>query len=371
MSPLPMEEVAAEAVRRGAYDCLTKPPRPPEVVLTLRRAREHARLRRTNQVLQRDVTRALGDHPIVAASKPMIELLEMLERAATFDSTVLITGDRGTGKEGIARTIHAQSTRRQAPFVAVNCGATPASDLERDLFGHDGEGCERSQARRGLFAAANGGTLFLDEVGDLAPSIHLELLRALREEMIRPLGGESKPQRFDVRVIAASTRDLETGEPQTRLDPDLLDCLSTIRIHVPPLSERREDIPLLVDHFLRHFRSALGKPVRRIADDALAKLVGHAWPGNVRELQNVIERAIIVADDDRITLHALPARLTSADAHPGATDLSLRRARRLAEAEAIRRALRVTGGNRTHAAKHLEISHRALLYKLKEYGIRD
>jgi two-component system response regulator AtoC len=373
MSAYGTQELAIEAMKRGAYDYLAKPFQPSEVLLALRKARERERLRRANQLLQRDVQRAVGERPIVAASKPMIELLELLERTAEFKTTVLLTGESGTGKEVLARAIHAQSPRRAESFVAVNCGAIPEALLESELFGHaKGAFTGASRARRGLFVEANTGTLFLDEIAEIPPALQVKLLRVLQEEEVRPVG-EEKPRRVDVRVIAATARDLESEVEAGRFREDLFYRLNVVRIQVPALRERREDIPLLVDHFLAHFRDSLGKPVQTITDEALARLTAYAWPGNVRELENVIERALILADADRIGLREIPENIVrgaeSGDAE--GSDYSLRRARRAAEADAIRRALQATRGNRTHAARLLAISHRALLYKIKEYGLRD
>jgi two-component system response regulator AtoC len=366
-------DLAVEALRRGAYDYLAKPFQPSEVVLTIRKARERERLRIANQLLRRDLQRAVGDRPIVAASQAMIEVLEVVERAAEFKATVLLTGESGTGKEVLARAIHAQSGRRAEAFVALNCGAIPETLLESELFGHaKGAFTGADRARRGLVVEADGGTLFLDEIGELPPGLQVKLLRVLQEEEVRPLG-DSKSLRVDARVIAATSRDLENDVGQGRFRQDLFYRLNVVRIRVPALRERREDIPVLVDHFLERFRQALAKPARGIADDALDRLVAYAWPGNVRELENVIERAMILAEGDRITLRDLPPNVVSPErpaGGPGAGDLSLRRARKALEAELIERALRATGGNRTHAARLLEISHRALLYKIKEYGLR-
>jgi len=373
MSAYGSAELAIEAMRRGAYDYLAKPFQPGEALLALRKARERERLRRANQLLRREMERTLGERPIVAASPAMIEVLELLERAAEFKTTVLLTGESGTGKEVLARAIHAQSGRRDEAFVGVNCGAIPENLLESELFGHArGAFTGADRARRGLFVEADGGTLFLDEIGELPPALQVKLLRALQEEEVRPVG-ESKPRRVDVRVLAATARDLEADVAEGRFRQDLFYRLNVVRVRVPPLRERREDIPLLVDHFLAHFRDTLGRPVRGMSDEALDTLVAYPWPGNVRELENVIERAMILASGDRITLRELPANVvsdaaTSAPA-PGAADFTLRRARRAAEVEAIRRALAATDGNRTHAARLLEISHRALLYKIKEYGL--
>ena len=274
----------------------------------------------------------------------------------------------------LARAIHAQSPRRSESFVAVNCGAIPETLLESELFGHArGAFTGADRARRGLFLEADGGTLFLDEVGELPFSLQVKLLRVLQEEEVRPLG-ESKSRPVDVRVIAATARQLEAEVAAGRFREDLFYRLNVLRVEVPPLRERREDIPLLVDHFLALFRDALAKPVRGIHDDALQRLCVYRWPGNVRELENVIERAMILARGDQLSLRELPAnvvQLETGDADAEAGDLSLRKARRAAESEMIRRALRETGGNRTHAAKLLGISHRALLYKVKEYALRE
>ena len=373
MSAYGTEELAVEAMRRGAYDYLAKPFNPSEIVLTLRKAYEREKLRKANQLLQRDVQRALGDRPIIAASKAMIELLEMLERTAAYKTTVLLTGESGTGKEVLARAIHAQSPRRQESFVAVNCGAIPDNLLESELFGHaKGAFTGAGRARRGLFVEADGGSIFLDEIGELPHALQVKLLRVLQEEEVRPVG-ETKSQKVDVRVIAATSRDLEQDVAEGTFREDLYYRLNVMHLSVPPLRERREDIPLLTDHFLAHFRTVLGKPIRTITDDALERLTSYSWPGNVRELENVIERAVILADTDRLTQQDLPEGIVSAVAADGsdAASFSLRRARRTVEAETIRRALKATGGNRTHAAKLLEISHRALLYKIKEFGLRD
>jgi two-component system response regulator AtoC len=374
MSAYGNADLAIEAMQRGAYDYLAKPFQPADVLLTLRKARERERLRRTNQLLRRDVQRVVGERPIVAASPAMIELLEVMERAAAFKATVLLTGESGTGKEVLARAIHAQSPRRNEAFVGVNCGAIPETLLESELFGHArGAFTGADRARRGLFAEADGGTLFLDEIGELPTPLQVKLLRVLQEEEVRPLG-ESKARPVNVRVIAATARDLDAEVEAGRFRDDLFYRLNVVRLAVPPLRERPKDIPLLVDHFFAHFRDTLGKPLQSVSDDALERLVAYPWPGNIRELENVVERAVILASGDRITLRELPENVVRVDeqARAGASsDLGLKRARRSFEAEMIRRALRAAGGNRTRAARLLEISHRALLYKLKEYGIRD
>jgi two-component system response regulator AtoC len=373
MSAFGTEELAIQALSRGAYDYVAKPFQPAELLLTLRKAEERERLRRANDLLRRDMARSLGERSIVAASDGMIEALEMVERAAEFKATVLITGESGTGKEVLARAIHAQSDRRNEPFVGVNCGAIPDALLESELFGHArGAFTGADRAQRGLFVEADGGTVFLDEIGELPPNLQVKLLRVLQEEEIRPLG-ESKSRRIDARVIAATARDLEREVAEGGFRDDLYYRLNVLRIHVPPLRERRKDIPLLADHFLAHFGAALGKPLSGISDEALERLVAFPWPGNVRELENVIERAVIMARGDRITPSELPGNVLAPALAPGqaaAGDLSLRRARKALEADLVRRALEASDGNRTHAARLLGISHRSLLYKLKEFGIR-
>jgi two-component system response regulator AtoC len=379
MSAHGTQDLAIEAIQRGAYDYLAKPFQPAEIRLTLRKAHEREELRRKNSLLERDISRTLGDRAIVAASDGMIALLELLERTAAYKSTVLVTGESGSGKEVIARAIHSQSPRRDEPFVAVNCGAIPENLLESELFGHaKGAFTGANRAHRGLFAEANKGSLFLDEIGEMPVGLQVKLLRAIQEEEIRPVG-ENKSQTIDVRVIAATSRDLEVEIAEGRFREDLFYRLNVVRLEVPPLRERRQDIPLLVDHFLSRFRNNLGKNVRGVSDTVLALLVGYSWPGNVRELENMIERAMILTDGDTIEKSALPPAVLAGPSagapQPGQAeedeDLSLKRARQLFEAQLIRRALGRTGGNRTHAAKLLEISHRALLYKLKDYGIRD
>ncbi len=374
MSAYGSEDLAIEAMKLGAYDYVAKPFQPSEVLLTLRKAMERERLRRANEHLQRDVERAIGERPIVAASAAMIDLLELVERTAAFKTTALLTGESGTGKEVLARAIHSQSPRRAEPFIAVNCGAIPEPLLESELFGHaKGAFTGANRARRGLFPEADGGSLFLDEIAELPQALQVKLLRVLQEEEVRPVG-ESKSVSIDVRVIAATSRDLDTEIAEGRFREDLFYRLNVMHLQIPALRERREDIPLLCDHFLAHFRDSLGKRVRSIADDALDRLIHYDWPGNVRELQNVIERSVILADTDRIRLEDLPSNIVEAPSGgdaAGSRFFAMKPARRRFEIDLIRRALKETDGNRTHAAKLLEISHRALLYKLKEYGIRD
>ena len=372
MSAYGTEDLAIEAMQNGAYDYLAKPFQPSELLLTLRKARERERLRRRASLLEREVQRAAGDRPIVAASPPMIELLDLIERAAGYKTTVLLTGESGTGKEVLARAIHAQSPRRDESFVAVNCGAIPENLLESELFGHvKGAFTGADRARRGLFVEAHQGTLFLDEIGELPLALQVKLLRVLQEEEVRPVG-ESKSRSVDVRVLAATARNLEAMVAEGGFREDLYYRLNVVELRVPPLRRRPEDIPLLVDHFFARSCAELGKPLRGLSDETLQRLIAHSWPGNVRELENVIERAVLLSDQDTVPASALPASL-GLPSEPGpagsASGFALKPARKRFEAELIRRALQSTQGNRTHAARLLEISHRALLYKIKEYAL--
>ncbi len=373
MSAFGSTDLAIEAMKLGAYDYIAKPFQPSEILLTLRKAKEREELRRANQALKRDIQRVLGERPLLAASPAMLEILDMLERASQFKATVLLTGESGSGKEVLARAIHTQSNRSQQAFVAVNCGAIPEQLLESELFGHTkGAFTGADRARRGLFAEADRGTLFLDEIAELKPPLQVKLLRVLQEEEIRPVG-ESKSTRIDVRIIAATSRDIEDSVRKGEFREDLYYRLNVIRVKVPPLRERHEDIPLLIEHFLARFTKEMGKAAYHIAPDAIQHLSAYAWPGNVRELENVIERAVILCKGDTITCRDLPSNVlgekTSLATNP--ENLSLRDARRKVETNLIRKALHATNGNRTHAARLLDISHRALLYKIKEYDITD
>jgi two-component system response regulator AtoC len=284
---------------------------------------------------------------------------------------VLLTGESGTGKEVIARAIHSLSSRRQQSFATLACADRSADAIRLELLGDPAPRSrlgERSQ--RGLLRDLGSGTLYLDEIGALPSALQLELLallRAQQDEMSAPKGSP----RNDVRIIAASAQPLDEAVSRREFSAELLEQLGALRLELPALRERRPDIPLLVDHFIDHFRRELAKPVRGIAEDALQLLVAYPWPGNIRELKNAIEAAVMLASGVRIGTEDLPPRIALAPAADGTprADLSLKRGRRTCEIDIIRRALRATGGNRTHAARRLEISHRALLYKIKEYGI--
>ncbi len=373
MSAYGSMDTAIEAMKRGAYDYLNKPFEADEVVLTLRKAEERERLKAENRRLLGQVRRDYSFHNIIARSDVMKKIFRTVEKVADYKTTVLLTGESGTGKELIARAIHYNSARAKKAFVAVNCGAIPENLLESELFGHvKGAFTDAIRNKKGLFEEADGGTLFLDEIGELPLSLQVKLLRVLQEEEIRRVG-DNRPTKVDVRIVAATVRDLVTEVKEGRFREDLYYRLNVLALHLPPLRERREDIPLLVDHFIEVYNERLGTAVTRVQPEAMRLLMDYGWPGNVRELENTVERAIVLADDDRITVENLPPRIREGKDRIRQTllsgELSIKKATRLIEEELIRRALKKTNGNRTAASKLLEISHRALLYKIKRYGI--
>jgi two-component system, NtrC family, response regulator AtoC len=369
---------AVEAVRRGAYDYLSKPFQTDELLLAIRKAQEREQLRRENRNLRRELVAGRGSRAIVAASDGMKEVVDLVQRAAEYKTTVLITGESGVGKEVVARTIHELSDRAQQPFVAVNCGAIPEALLESEFFGHArGAFTGASEPKPGLFREADGGTLFLDEIGELPQALQVKLLRVLQEEEVRAVG-EPKSVSVDVRIVAATARELEREVAAERFRADLYYRLNVFRIVVPPLRERPGDIPVLADHLLQSLSQRVGKAVRPVRGEVLEALCGYGWPGNVRELENCLERALILARGDELTLDVLPFLAASSSVpapharragEGGDEDLSIKRRGRALEERLIRLALERTGGNRTQAARILEISARALQYKIKEYAV--
>ena len=310
---------------------------------------------------------------MLGRSEKMHAVFRAIEKIAPFRTTVLIEGESGTGKELVARALHQRSLRRERAFVAVNCGAIPEALLESELFGHRrGAFTDAASDRRGLFEEADGGTLLLDEIGELPLALQVKLLRVLQEGTLRKLG-DTRDQLVDVRVVAATLRDLREEVKRGRFREDLFYRLHVLSIRLPPLRERPEDIPLLANEFLTRINTKLGTQVQGISPGAMARLRAYAWPGNVRELENLIERAIVLCEGPLLREIDLPERLR-APVDPIALtlekgELSIKKTSRVIEETLIRRALEKTGGNRTRAARLLEISHRALLYKLKAYGI--
>ena len=368
-------ETAVGAMQRGAYDYIAKPFHAEEVVLVVRKAVERERLLARVHALESELGgRQAGAH-IVGDSKPMREAIDVARKVARYPSTVLITGESGTGKELFARLVHDESPRAANPFVAVNCGAIPESLLESELFGHvRGAFTGAVSDRAGLFADAEGGTLFLDEIGELPLALQVKLLRALQEGEVRAVGAAAS-RRIDVRVIAATNRDLGEEVAHRRFREDLFYRINVVAIPLPPLRERGEDVAPLAAHFIRRYAEKLGMPHAALAPSALAELARHSWPGNVRELENAIERALVLAGGAVVEPQHLPDAVRGGVSTNGSprvaaeSELSVKHRVRELERTLIESALARTGGNRTRAARLLELSHRALLYKIREYGL--
>lgn len=381
------------ALERGAFDCLMLPVETAALAIALRRASKYEQLRRRSRAPAPAVLPAAkasqppgvepstdaGPEPIMTAgmvgnSEPMREVFRIISKIAQHKASVLIQGESGTGKELVARAIHDLSQRRNQPFVAINCGAIPANLLESELFGHRrGAFTDAIRDKLGLFESADGGTLFLDEIGELPLGLQVKLLRAIQEEEIRRIG-DSNTIKIDVRIIAATLRDLSRDVGQGRFREDLFYRLNVVPVMLPPLRDRPGDIRLLVRYFLKRYAQKHGGPVKSVSDAAMSLLEAYAWPGNIRELENTIERAMVLCDSPVIEQQLLEDKLQHRAAPvveqaPVPADLSIKKATRSIEEKLIREALEVTRGNRTNASKLLEISHRALLYKIKEYGI--
>ena len=371
------QEIASQAAACGAFDYMRKPIFPDDLMFTLRRFEEHERLRRENQNLKATLSGRYSFHNIIAKSESFNAVFDVIKRLSPFNTTVLITGESGTGKELIANAIHENSPRRGKPFIAINCGAIPETLMESELFGHKkGAFTDASRDKKGLFEEATGGTLFLDEVGDLPLHLQVKLLRAIQEQAIRRVGDETNIS-IDVRIISATLRNLDEEARLGRFREDLLYRLNVISIHLPPLRERPEDITVLIEHFLKKHCSRLNIPEKRVPPDILRSLIEYSWPGNARELENCIERALVLSSGDVVEFSSLPRHIIEplAAASDAASDeqmsssLSIKERTTSLEKALIKRALNQTSGNRTHAARILEISQRTLLYKLKEYGL--
>jgi len=369
-------DIAIEAMKLGAYDYISKPFKPDEVILTLRKAEERERLRKENELLRKEVKKEYSFENIISKNEKMQKIFEIIQKVAHYKSTILITGESGTGKELVARALHYHSDRSQKPFVPVNCGAIPENLLESELFGHiKGAFTDAIRTKKGLFEEADTGTLFLDEIGELPAQLQVKLLRVLQEGEIRRVG-DSKAIQVDVRIIAATVKDLTKEVNEARFREDLYYRLNVLPVHIPPLRERKEDVPLLVNHFLAKNNQNLNKNVKGIEHKALEALMNYPWYGNVRELENTIERAMVLTDKDSIELENLPMEVQTFQnrveiAPLDEEECSIKKAAKVMEMNLIKKALKRTKGNHTHAARLLEISHRALLYKIKEYGINE
>jgi len=375
-------DTAVEALKLGAFDYVTKPFDQAEFRTVVGKAA------RTRELSQKHVSgdpNQRGRYRIIGQSQPMHGVYDVIEKVADTPSTVLITGESGTGKELIARALHENSSRKDKPFVSVNCAAIPPDLLESELFGYErGAFTGAVTSKPGRFELAHGGTLFLDEIGEIPVSMQVKLLRALQEQQFERVGG-IKTITVDSRLVAATNRDLKASIADGGFREDLYYRLNVVHVHLPPLRDRPSDIPLLLEHFVQKFNTKLNRATTGFEDAAMKQLLRYGWPGNIRELENVVERCMIFAEDGEVGSQHLPAELRGPDGElepglvagmgptPGETGLkeAVREATLKLEREFIGRALDQTGGNVTHTARLLKISRKSLQNKMKELGLRN
>jgi len=388
----PQLEDVKLALKTGAYDFIGKPLDFDELAVAVKNALEATRLRSENASLRKEVRRHAGYHEVVGVSQKMADLMTFVRKVAASEATtILIQGESGTGKDLIAKAIHYESTRQERPFVAINCSAIPETLMEAELFGHErGAFTDAKTMKKGLFEMADGGTLFLDEIGELSPLLQAKLLRVLEDQVIRRVGGVRDMQ-VDVRVIAASNRDLEKAVREGQFRQDLYYRLAIISVFLPPLRERREDILPMVDFFIERYNRRFRKAIRGVTDDTRKLLTNHDWPGNVRELKNAIERAMILEETEFLRPNYMP--FSVGQGHNGRTAFEMvsgdlagqtlpngRSLPRLTipeggtsleevERALVELAMKQANGNQTHAAKLLDVSRDALRYKLKKFGL--
>ena len=369
------KDIALKAIREGAYDYFSKPFRIEEMEIVVERALEKRRLEHELNILRKREAKGLGFEGIVGESAAMKAVMELVEKVAQLDSTVLITGESGTGKELIARAIHLKSRRRGGPFVTVNCAAIPENLLESELFGHErGSFTGAFSQRIGKFELANKGTILLDEIGDMSISIQAKLLRVLEQREIERIGGK-RPIAVDVRVIASTNKDLKKGISEKRFREDLFFRLNVFPIMLPPLRERKEDIPILIEHFINDAAKRLGISTEGISKEAMELLLDYNFPGNVRELKNIIERAIILAQDEKIiTSRHISFAMGGLKGVPKSEGIerciSLAEAKDMLERQLILDALKKTDGVQTEAARLLGLSPKNLWKKIKKHRIK-
>jgi len=369
-------EVAVDAMKEGAYDYISKPFKADEVLITLKKAAEREQLKAENLQLRSridEIENKYSFENIVARSEVMANLFELVSKVAEHKTTVLITGESGTGKELVAKAIHSSSPRSTKPLVSINCGGIPESLLESELFGYKkGAFTGAVKDKPGRFEEADGGTIFLDEIGEMPLSLQVKLLRVLQEEEIAPLGGVGS-RKVDVRIVAATARDLNEEVKEGRFREDLLYRINVMTINVPALRERRGDIPLLVGYFIELFNKKLNKNIEGLSSEAMPILMGYSWPGNVRELENVIERAALLNSGKLITPKELPPDITLPEKsllnEVSEETLSIKKASKKMEKDLIEKVLKLTDGNRSKAARILEIGRPILIAKIEELNL--
>jgi two-component system response regulator AtoC len=362
---------AVEAMKAGAYHYVTKPVNLDELELVIERALNSRRIEAENVNLHEQLDRRFGLENLVGESPAMLQVFDVVQQVAPTRATVLITGETGTGKELVAHAIHNLSPRKSGPFVAVHAAALTTTLLESELFGHEKGAFTGAVERRiGRFEAADGGTLFLDEISEIDPAMQVKLLRVLEERAFERVGG-TKTLQVDVRLVAATNKDLKKLVSEGKFRDDLFYRLSVVTVNLPPLRERRSDVPLLVQAFIRQCSAENGKPVREITAEAVNTLMAYDWPGNVRELRNTIEQMVVLSRGERLTLRDVPATvrggadLTKISVVRPGTTMTVEEAER----QLIAQALKETDGNRTRAAQRIGMSRRTLHRKLKKYGL--
>jgi DNA-binding NtrC family response regulator len=364
-------ETAIEAIRAGAYDFVTKPIELDMLALTMERALKHHCLSEQVKRLSEAVERSQGFDEIIGTSAVMQKFYSQLGRIAETDASILVTGESGTGKELIARALHKRSRRRDGPFVAVNCAAVPGALLESELFGHTrGAFTDARASRTGLFPQADGGTLFLDEIGDFPLALQPKLLRAVEERSVRPVGGD-REVKFDVRLVAATNRDLESAVEEGRFREDLFFRINVIQLHLPPLRARGGDVLLLAQHFVERFAFQSQKQVVGVSKAVAGKLLGYAWPGNVRELRNAMERAVALTGYDELAVEDLPEKIRAyrhTELRLGGDDPSELVPMEEVERRYVLHVLKAVDGNKTLAAQLLGFDRKTLYRKLLRYG---
>ena len=369
---------AVDAMRMGAFDYITKPLKADLVTLTVKRALSHAKLRDENIALRDQLEKKYNFGKIVSYSDGMKNVVEKIKKIAASDSTIAIYGESGTGKELIAQALHFNSERKNGPLVTVNCGAIPEELLESELFGHEkGAFTGAIRSRTGRFELAHGGTIFLDEIGDMSPSLQVKVLRVLQERHFERIGGIHTID-VDIRIVTATNQDLEKAVAEKRFREDLFYRINVIPIHLPPLRQRKVDIPILTNHFLKTFNESKKKDVTGMTPEVMNCLMRYNWPGNVRELQNLIEMLVIMKETDDITMEDLPdkIRYTSGQTDTAMTDieipdcgLSLNDTIGTFEQDLLCKALHRSGGVKSRAAKLLHLNRTTFVEKLKRYNI--